>query len=186
MSVYHITPYMKGNIGGGINDHIRHMPKDAWVCLRDADTMFLTSSQQLLVDQIAHEDPPFALIGCMTNRIRAPWQLHGGQISDNPNIDYHMRIARDREASYGGQVIDAAWPVAGFFMLFRRMTWMDVGGFPERTAYFDKEFSRAVLKHDTRFSGRLGIAIGLYLWHSYRLGSADPVNDVAHLAGAGL
>lgn len=182
MRVFHITPYLEGNIGGGINESVRLLPADSWVCLRDADTMFLTSTQQRLVQQIAESDPPFSVIGAMTNRIRAPWQLQDGRISDNPNIDYHMRIAKARERDHGPRVIDSAWPVAGFFMLFSRETWLEAGGFPEHTVYFDKEFTKTVM----RLGGRLGLAVGLYIWHTYRLGSADPVNDVTHLVGAGL
>lgn len=180
--VYHITPYMKGNIGGGINETVRHLPEDAWVCLRDADTMFLTSTQQQLVQHIADSDPPFSVIGAVTNRIRAPWQLHNGEISNNVAIDYHIRIAQGRERDHAERVIECPWPVAGFFMLFRRGTWFDLGGFPERTAYFDKEFTKAALRR----GGKLGVALGLYLWHTYRLGSADPVNETAHLKEAGL
>ena len=182
MKVYHSTPYMHGDIGGGINEFMQGVPDGAWACIRDADTMFLTPTQQHLVERVTENDPEFDLIGAMTNRIRAPWQLHGGTISDNDRISHHIRIAQDREECYDTAVIEVPSPVAGFFMLFRKSTWARVGGFQRNTAYFDIEFSRAVL----RSGGRLGAIPGLYLWHTYRLGKPNPTTYTKHLAGAGL
>ncbi len=180
--VYYSTPYKDGDIGGGINDFVALLPPAAWVCVRDADTLFLTSTQQLLIQRIAKAEPEFDVIGAMTNRIRAPYQLHCGEISEETRIDHHIAIARRRECLYGVQIQSCPWPVAGFFMLFRKSTWEAVGGFKTRTAYFDKEFTKDVI----RTGGSLGVAPGLYLWHTYRLGSEDPVNHVDHLRGAGL
>ena len=37
--IAHITPFCTGNIGKGINDMISLLPDDAWICLRDQDTL---------------------------------------------------------------------------------------------------------------------------------------------------
>lgn len=181
-TVFYSTPYRAGDIGGGINEFIALLPDDAWVCIRDADTLFLTSEQQPLVQLIAESNPPFDVIGAMTNRLRSVVQCHGGAISDDPDIRNHMAIAHDRFAQNGADLLHVPPPhVAGMFMLFRKSLWLK-HKFPERTAHFDSEWTWAV----HRDGGRLAVAQGLYLWHSYRFGHADPANYTKHLRGAGL
>ena len=181
-TVYYSTPYKAGDIGGGINDFVALLPDDAWVCIRDADTLFLTSEQQPLIQLIAASDPPFDVIGCKTNRLRSAIQCHEGQISDDPDISHHIAIAHDLFAQHGGLLMPVPPPhVAGMFMLFRKSLW-DEFKIPERTAYFDVEWTRQLHANGKR----LGLAVGLYLWHSYRFGKKDPANYTKHLRGAGL
>lgn len=174
--VFHSTPYKLDDIGGGINEFLSLLPRHAWACIRDADTLFLNGGQQQLIQQIVDENPRFDLIGCMTNRIGVPWQQHNGQISDNDRIGYHARLSTARLLAHGTRITDAPAPIAGFFMLFRVSTWQNIK-FEQHTAQFDIRFSKEIVKA----GGRLGVAQGLYLWHSYRLGHSDPTKSVDHL-----
>lgn len=176
MDVFHSTPYRHGDIGGGINAFLELLPADAWACIRDADTLFFPGGQHL-VERIVDTNPKFDLIGCMTNRIRLPWQLHDGKISDNDRIGYHQKIAIERHETHDVRVTDAPCPIAGMFMLFRVKTWRQMGGFATHSATFDKQFSKAIVQA----GGRLGVAQGIYLWHSYRLGHANPTESIDHL-----
>ena len=45
--IAHITPFCTGNIGKGINDMISLLPDDAWICLRDQDTLLFDGSGEL-------------------------------------------------------------------------------------------------------------------------------------------
>jgi len=176
-SVFHSTPFKDGDIGGGLNDFIDLLPDNAWVCLRDADTLFLTPDAPRQVAQIARSDPPFDVIGCVTNRLRAPYQLHNGKLSDNPDIRDHIQIAAQREKEHWCELKPISAPVAGMFLLFRKNTWQRLGGFEPRCITFDVKFSQRLLAA----GGKIAIATGLYLFHLYRFGEPDPTNAVSHL-----
>lgn len=180
--IYHLTPWLSGDIGGGLNAAIECLPADAWVCLRDGDTMFLTPQWGKQVEQIvaAHGDE-FDLIGCMTNRIRAPYQLHDERLSDEPDVGVHVEIAKRRWNQYGSLVQTLPdGPVAGFLMLFRRATWAR-HPFQRGSIYFDQKFTT-----DVRcFGGKVGLALGLYVFHLYRWGARVPAASVAHLSEVG-
>lgn len=178
-TVYHITPYMRGDIGGGINEHIRNLPDDAWVCLRDSDTLFLTSDQQKQIQSIADSEPPFDVIGCRTNRLRSDYQvIERERLFDCGDISTHIEMAKKLEAEHWGEVTPLPAPevVAGMLMLFRVSLWRKYP-IPRRSIYFDKEWCELL-----RVLGyKLGIAQGIYLFHLYRWGAENPYSYTAHL-----
>lgn len=177
--IYHLTPWLTGNIGGGLNASIGLLPDDAWVCIRDGDTLFLTDAWGAQLEQVVAALPEgMDVVGCMTNRLRAPYQLHGGQISPVADIGHHRRIAYERWEAHGPAVAEVPGPVAGMLMLFRKATW-ERHPFVERSVYFDRDFCAAARQHGSR----VGVALGIYLFHLYRWGQRDPTRAVAHLAG---
>lgn len=179
--IYHLTPWLTGNIGGGLNASIGLLPDDAWVCIRDGDTMFLTSNWGEQIEQVAAQRPTGVdVIGCMTNRIRSPLQLHGGAFSDDPDIGRHIAIAEKRWLDYGTEVIDAHnEPLAGMLLLFSKATW-ERHPFVERSIYFDRDFCAAARAKGSR----LGVAKGVYILHGYRWGKAHPTIYTQHLERA--
>lgn len=175
--VHYVTPWLTGDIGGGLNAAISLLPEDAWVCVRDGDSMFLLPDWGRQIEQIiAEHGDQFAVIGCMTNRLRAEYQLHEGTISDEPDIGRHLAIAQARQSEHGASVVPVDGPVAGLCMIFRRSTW-ERHPFPRRSFNFDQHFCHAV----TREGGRIGVALGLYLFHLYRWGQANPCRYRDHL-----
>lgn len=176
--VFYLTPFKAGDIGGGINDSLSRLPTDSWVCIRDADTMFLTPQQQKQIADIAGANPEFDVIGCMTNRLRSPYQTHGGQLSDEPDIRVHLQIAEELESRHWGELVELPAPevVAGMLMLFRVSLWQKIK-FQQRSIYFDKQFCAAV----RAAGGKLAIARGVYLFHLYRFGKPNPCDYTAHL-----
>lgn len=180
--IWHATPWLSGDIGGGLNAFVERLPEDAWVCLRDGDTIWLTPDWGDQVERVvAEHGERFAVIGAMTNRLRSPHQLHGGIMSADPDIGRHRDIALKRWAEHGTAVQPLHRGVlAGMCLIFPKRVWTE-HPFEERSIRYDLTFSMAVRAG----GGRLGIALGLYLFHLYRWGAGNPLASTAHLAGVG-
>ena len=153
--IHYVSPWLAGDVGGGLNAAISRLPGDAWVCVRDGDTLFLLPDWGSHVEQIvAAHGAEFDVIGCMTNRLKAPHQLHGGELSDEADIGRHIHIATQRQAEHGAAVAPVDGIVAGMFMLFRKSTW-ERHPFPRKAWNFDQAFCQKV----TREGGRIGVAL---------------------------
>ena len=172
MTVHHIIPGRSDkNFGKAINQLIEHLPEDDWICLRDVDTLILDHRKFFLQCETLAKNNDADLIGCMTNRIGLKYQLFEGEMSDNYDILYHTEIAKNlfKEFGHTVEVVDYRVTIAGFFMLFSKKTWKQVGKFKEggiqvHSCFIDYIFSMAVKGRGLK----LGIAKGLYIFHSYR------------------
>lgn len=175
--VHHITPASGDkNYGGAINAQIEPLPDDDWICLRDGDTMFLHPSWPSQIEQLSQQN--FNLIGCMTNRLGLPWQLHEGKISEDPNVLNHYEISERLFNTHGATVEPLNNTIAGLFMLFPRRIWDEVKfkeGLHVDNAFIDYHFSIEIYR---RF-GKIGLAKGLYLFHFYRFNKNR--RDISHL-----
>jgi len=187
-TVYYFTPARGDkNIGKALNEHCSLVPNDDdWICIRDCDTMFLTSKYSQQIEQIiiTYKDR-YDLIGCLTNRLALKHQLYGGMISDDADIKNHMKIAFGLEEKYWAQVIPSKGFIAGLFMLFPKKIWKE-HKFEEgsimikkgsKQGFFDYWFADYIFK---KKKGRTGIAKGLYIFHLYRLFNNDRKN-IEHL-----
>lgn len=176
--IFHITPYLSGDIGKGINDTIRELPEDSWICLRDIDTMFLLPEQPMWLETLVRSNPEYDVIGASCNRLGSTYQLFGNMVSDDPDIRNHIEIAKLSRATWGNSIEDVPLgvPLAGFFLLFRKSLWLEIP-FEERSIQFDLIFSNTLHAQNKR----LGIMRGMYLFHTYRLGSENPRKAISHL-----
>ena len=176
--IYHITPYLTGDIGKGINDTIRMLPEDSWICLRDIDTMFLLPEQPMWIETLVRSNPQYDVIGASCNRLGSTYQLFDGERSEDPNIENHIQKARVARLVFGGDIEEVPYgvPLAGFFLLFRKSLWQEIP-FEERSIQFDLIFSNKLHPEGKR----LGIMRGMYLFHIYRLGSQNPQMSISHL-----
>jgi len=176
--IYFGSPYLQGNIGGAWNRFCCLVPDGDWICLVDADAMFLQPDYGSFVEDIA-ENSDYDLIGCVTNRVRNLRQCHDNDFSDNMDVRIHYDIAKERRVLYG-TTVEPFHCIAGLFMLFRKSLWDKVGGFREHTMNPDVTFSA-----EAKTAGaKVGIAKGLYLFHGYRIwqqGREASINDIAHL-----
>jgi len=169
-SVHHITPGRADkNYGRAINELIEFLPDEDWICLRDIDTMPLHHRVFFKQCEDIAASGEWDLVSCKTNRIGVVHQLHGHQKSENFDVKHHIEIAHQRYEQYGSEVIKSCGLVAGVMMLFSKQTWEDVGRFKEGGvqvdgSFLDWHFSSSV----ERIGGRIGIARGIYLWHTYR------------------
>jgi len=175
--IYHFTPFFKGDISEGINRSVEAVPDDAWICIRDADTMFLTWKQQWQLEEITQKTD-FGLLGCLTNRCYPTYCMYEGKLSENYDILYHVDLAKRLEKEHWGEVEDAVelgskdgseGLLYGQFLLFPKKVWKEVGGFQGHINH-DFEFSRRVLKA----GHRLGVATGVYIFHAFRPGVKIP------------
>lgn len=182
MNIFYITPYTSErnrhgfpNIGGAINSNISTLPDNCHICLRDGDTMFLTSDWGTQIEQIIEANPDYDLITCMTNRLGVKEQLINGQFTEG-DISHQIEVAKTSWQDHGTTVIPTRL-AAGLCMIFHKSLWSKVGGFPEFDITFDRVFSQKVIK-----AGRkIGIAKGLYIFHLYRYQDKDPRNSIKHL-----
>lgn len=176
--IFHITPYLTGDIGKGINDTIAALPDDSWICLRDIDTMFLLPEQPAWLEQVVASNPPYDLIGATCNRLGSGYQLLSGKINEDPNVTKHIELAKVAHSFYDLSIEDVpvGTPLAGFFLLFRKSLWEEIP-FEERTIQFDLIFSSTLQDKGKR----LGLLRGLYLFHIYRLGAENPQRSISHI-----
>lgn len=176
--IHYVAPWCEGNIGRGLNETIERLPAEDWVCVRDGDTLFLETDWGRQIEAlVAANAEGFDVIGCMTNRLRAPYQLHSGKISGEADIDAHIEVSHRRRKQYGTHVEPLpSGPVAGMLMLFPKTEWAR-HPFEERTIYFDQVFCTQARAG----RARLGIALGLYVFHLYRWGKPCPASYLGHL-----
>lgn len=178
MTVHYISPYSTDkNFGKAINDACSIVPDSDYICLRDGDSMFLTSSWGAQIEEtIKRHGRKYSLICCLTNRLGRPIQRYKGEFSTNTDIMHHYSIAEELEREHWAEVEDITVKrrVAGMFMLFPKTLWNSIK-FEENTAQFDDRFSNAVV----RKGKKLGLMKGLYVFHFYRL-NKNP-RDTSHL-----
>ena len=180
MTIYYSNPYStEKNFGKAINDFCKLVPNDEdWIVIQDGDIIYLTSDWgQRIENALKLDGDSFGLIGCYTSRLRGIHQLHERKFSFNHNLEYHYKIAE----SYNKEGIQdiGKLGVAGFFMAFKKSTWIQTKGFAENTRVFDTIFN-----HKVRALGmRIGLIRSLYVYHGYRIWSKslEPWNDYQHL-----
>lgn len=178
--IRHVIAWKTGDIGGGLNDAIDLLPDNAMVCVRDGDTLFMAPDWGRQLERIVSDNRAYDLMGCMTNRLRAPYQLHGGVLSCEDSVTRHQEIAAQRWHAHGTEVRELkSGPVAAMLMLFPKAVWKR-HPFVERSIYFDQKFTQDVRDN----GGRVGIAQGFYLFHLYRWGQPNPCNYTEHLTHA--
>ena len=176
--VYHITPARADkNFGKACNDQCRDVPEDAWICLRDADTMFLTPNYSQHIEDIVEKYKDiYDVIGCLTNRIGLAHQLINKTMSEDTDVRNHMNIALQLEKTNYAEVVRSPSYVAGHFLLFSKKSWVQhpfeegkilitkIVNKKRETGFVDYWFSNYFFKRK-----RVGIATGLYIFHLYRL-----------------
>ena len=171
-----IQPFSQSkNIGQEYNQCISELPDDCYFCLRDQDTLPLRSDFGNQIYKVIESNPGYQIIGCMTNRLRAPYQLVNGKFSDHPDIDYHIDIANQQWYNNGTLVTEVP-QVAGMCMIFHKSVW-DKIRFEENSIFFDKSFCDKA----RRLGMKIGVAKGVYMFHMYRWGQIDPFSYKGHL-----
>lgn len=171
-----IQPFSQSkNIGAEYNKCISELPDDCYICLRDQDTLPLRSDWGNQIYQVIQSNAYFDIIGCMTNRLRAPYQLAAGQFSNDPDISNHIQIANELWNQHNTLVTDVPG-VAGMCMIFRKSVWEKIR-FEENSIFFDKQFCENAQK----LGMHIGVARGVYMFHLYRFGQKDPFNYKKHL-----
>lgn len=169
-NIYYFTPADPDKkIGKVYNAHCESVPNNEdWICIRDGDTMFLTSNWSEIIKKTIERYPDTSLFGCYTNRIGLDYQLVDKNFSEDPNILTHSKIAREQWEKWGTECVTIDKPVAGMFMLFKRSVWTRVPFKDElviNNKFFDWDFGDRIL----RMGGTVRLMKGMYLFHAYRI-----------------
>jgi len=166
--IYFFTPYsFEKRLGRAYNDYIQLVPNDDdWICLVDADVMFLTPDFGHQLQEIINLYPDTGLFTCYTNRVGTLEQCWTNQISENSDIKYHKMLATQLQRERRLLVKPLKKIISGHLMLFKKSTWKHIGGF--RTVGIlavDNYFSKAVLN----LNMPILLMEGVYVLHYYRL-----------------
>ena len=164
--IHYLFPYSTTkNIGGAYNEAIRNLKADPtdWIVIKDGDVAFLTPEWGRQIAEVAAKTD-FQLLGCMTGRLRAKHQLIRGNFDTECNMFTNLEDAILVEALHWAEVEEVPG-IAGMFMMFRWKTWVEIGGFKEKTIKADMIFNQDVSK----IGGKIGVMKGLYAFHGYRL-----------------
>ncbi|GAH22455.1 unnamed protein product, partial [marine sediment metagenome] len=178
------------------NKFMEALPNDDdWACFIDHDAMFTTYDWYHQLDEIIKNHPQYSCFTAVTNREYATWQIPEGVDVNNHDIVYHRGIGANLEAENYGRVIDVTdcseslllpqpqasppetSPLCGIMILYKKSVWKDI---PFRKYYkHDTIFGVDNLIHlDLKKAGhRVGLAIGVYLYHWHRAGQVTLPGD---------
>lgn len=170
IKVHHITPARSDkNYGKAINDIVKRLPDNDWICLRDIDTLPLDHVAFIKQCEKIASSSDYGLVSCMTNRLGLEHQLVYGSMLDGADMDREINKAKDMSVEHGIIVEEEKGEIAGLMMLFPKKAWEDVGGFKEGGIIFEHRFLDNIFLEDVRSKGyKTGIAKGIYLFHIYR------------------
>src|SRR5690606_15192308 len=107
-AIHYITPARSDKMyGKAINDLVRNLPEQDWVCLRDIDTIPLNHAEMIpqLEKIVELHGNKYSMFGCMTNDLGLKWQLHKGELNRTYNLEDHRRITDELREKYGTEVV---------------------------------------------------------------------------------
>lgn len=180
--IYTFTPFStEKNFGKAINRCCEIVPdSEDWICIRDGDAMNLTPDWgniiQDAVDEFGNE---YQLFGCWTNRLNRDNGMHQlvaeGMYSERDILCHHNFAVT---VGQNQSLIKPVQTVAGFFLLFQKKTWIEVGKFDEETVAFDTFFCDKLRSK----GGKIGLINRLYMFHLYRIwAKGNPGIETKHL-----
>lgn len=186
MNIYQIQPYdfsEKKNYGKAANELIAQLPEDAWIIVNDIDGFIITPAQHYggIVNQAIADHPDTGLFTCWSQRTRNPQQSLNGMVDEDGDLRKHRKSAVS-QLSWAGSYTELDEVISGFWMLFSKATWQQVGGFYEgkkpgvaNCLQVDNFFSSAILKQGLKIR-RID---ALVYCHYYRL--SETILNTKHL-----
>lgn len=166
------------NLGQAYNQSMALLPDDAWGCLMDGDTMFLTPDYGSILWGYTERFPDTGLFTCWTGRGHSlcDHQVLNGKTSENANIRDHISIAQEQKKKLY-KATELKKEVSGFLMMIKKSTWNEIkfSDFPGQCLGVDNDYCWRLLDRGKKIL-RMD---GLYIWHTYRL--ANGVHDKSHL-----
>lgn len=181
MKIRYITPFSlehngsAPNIGGEYNQVISELPDDCYVVLRDCDTLFLSSDIGHKIKKIIEDNPQYHVITCRTNRLGIGEPYVVGSKFSETDVSQHVYFA-DFLWNKRNTACMEVKVAPGMLMIFHKSVWQK-HKFEENSIFFDKIFSRKLIQS----GGKIGLAIGLYIFHLYRWGQGNPKTYKQHL-----
>lgn len=180
--IHYLSPFSREkNIGKAYNDAIQIVAdsrsEEDWIVLVDQDVLFLRPDSKTQIEDIL-ETTEYDLLGCRTNRLGSKYQIVP-YLFHETDILKHIEHANTRHEALYGEVKFITHDIAAMVMCFRISTWMKLKGFTENSIQFDLLFCHAARANKLR----LGIMMGVYVFHLYRLGypEGEARNNYQHL-----
>ena len=166
--IYFFQPWAyDGHLGKAYNQYMDMLPNNSdWAVLMDGDTMFLSNTWGKQIERVIRDNPHTSMFTCLTNRVGNPDQCFRKEMSQDPNIVLHRKIALDlaERVPYGTKVLNRM--ISGHMMVIQKSTWKRFR-FAESYRFLrvDNDISRRLL-----LSGKeIRLMLGVYVFHYYRL-----------------
>lgn len=175
--IYFFTPYSQTKeFGVACNNHCRLVPNDEdWICIMDGDCMFLTPDFGTVMQQYIDKYPETGLFTCLTNRVGTDSQMWPGMFEEKDILE-HRKVAMELRDKKHLEVKELGKFISGYLMLFKKSTWLKVGGFVTKGVLaVDNHFSSAIYNRQMK----IRLMESLYVLHYYRM--AEGVHDKSHL-----
>lgn len=171
--IHYISPFRSDkNLGKAINDAIEYFPHlDDWIVMVDQDVLFLRPDSKAQIEEIL-ETTDYDLLGCMCNRLGASYQRVPGMFEET-DVLQHIECANILHNENYGKVRFVRHDLAAMVLCFKVSTWSKLRGFTENALNFDILFSHAARANKMK----LGLMIGVYVFHLYRLGQPGNAKD---------
>ncbi len=143
--------------------------------------MFLTPYAGRTISNAIVTYPDTDIFTCVTNRMGNAKRCYQGEFSNNMDISHHVKTATMLERTQAHKCEEIKDRIiAGMCMIFPKSLWQNnkFDDFPiihkidNHLASFDVRFCEGI-------KGSMKKILGLYMWHSYRLGKSAA--DTAHL-----
>lgn len=178
MKIHFLQPFSyELNIGKAYNEAIENIPDEDFVCITDQDTLkfdlFAARMRQTLM---SIKDAENVLLTCRTNRLRRPNKQVIGTLFEERDLHKHHIFAENLWQFHKTRTEETDL-AAGVCLTFNSGVLKKLGGFKESSIVFDRDISSAYRKAGKRVL----ISQGIYLFHLYRWGKADPENNIDHL-----
>lgn len=169
MNIHYISPYDSSpqkNIGGAINCAIEQLnaADEDWIVHVDQDVLWLLHDSKKHFEHILRAPNAPDIVGPMTNRLANPHQL-SPTFFDEKDLEIHIQHAKILFSENRYNVQPTNLNLAAFTLAFKVSVWKRVGKFVENDIRFDSQF--CINAKSAGF--KLGIAIGIYVFHLYRM-----------------
>jgi len=173
MNLYKFQPFSHTKeLGREYNMHCSLVPdSEDWILIIDYDCMILDFRAYSLIEKAIQASPKTEVFGAWTNRVGYKWQQLNHKMETNDSIRFHVELANKQADRYPNGEILSVPTIGGFFMLFQKKYWQEVGGFQEMILVprcFDFTFCETALKRET-----IALIQGIYVWHTYRIMQED-------------
>lgn len=181
MKIWHFIPYsLSKNYGKACNEYCELIQDDEdWIAIQDADCMILTPDYGHLLYKIISNHSDIGLFTCYVNRIKPNeknLQQYIPQMFAEFDIREHREKALELYNTKRHDLKELNRVISGYFMLFQKKTWKEVGGFCEEGILkVDNKFSRAILEKGKKIM----LIESMYILHYYRM--LEGVNNKSHL-----
>lgn len=180
MSIEYFQPFsIFKKIGSAYNTSMNRLRDDEYGVFTDADTIFTTPDYGNCIAANILRYPKVRCFTAMTNRVGCTYQIPDDVDVVTNDYMYHRNygIARQKEFYYKVQnVAKLNYPFSGFFMIFRKDLWNEIGGAREDGMLgTDTNLYRKVVKN----GDKILMLKGVFLYHFYR---NNDVFDKSHLS----